>query len=165
MTATPGSIVLQPLSLDLKSAAIALHYAMQVERPLYAHCGILMSVQPNGDPKQMLTASGGPVAYQDAGATGNIVVPYAWNDWPNVQQWLDGQIGKPYDWTAWLYAAIEPVASRLGFNPKTSATRYGISAFTCSSLVGAAMAIDGNPNPILALRTVTPDDIADAIGG
>lgn len=159
----PGDIVLQPLSFDLKSAAIALHYAMQLERPLYAHCGILISVQPNGAPKQMITASGAPVAYQDAGATGNIVKPYTWNDWPDVQQWLDGQIGKPYDWMAWLYAAIEPLAIRFGFNPKTSATRYGISAFTCSSLVGAAMVIDGNPNPILALRTVTPDDIAEVL--
>ncbi len=159
----PGDIVLQPLALDLKSAAIALHYAMQFERPLYAHCGILMSVQPNGAPKRMITASGGPVAYQDAGATGNIVRPYRWNDWASAAQWLDGQIGKPYDWTAWFYAAIEPVASRLGFNPKTSDGRYGISAFTCSSLVGAAMANDGNRNPILALRTVTPDDIAEAL--
>lgn len=145
-----GAVVLQPLSFDPKSACIALHEIMRLRIPRYCHIGIS---DGNG---RMYTASG-RVMLQDAGATGNLARPYPWKDWKAAEAWLQAQIGKPYDWGAWAICALSPIV--LGLNHLQTG-----QAYTCSSLVGMALALDGNTAPFLRSRIVTPDDIAGVIG-
>lgn len=153
MNAQPGSIILQPLSFDPKSACIAFHELTLLKIPRYCHCGVYVGQG------QMITASG-KVERQDAGATGNVAVPYAWKDLGAALVFLDAQIGKPYDWIGWALAGIEPL-TRWFYRPALS-----YRAYTCSALVAAALYRD---DPVrfasLNLRTVTPDDLAAALKG
>jgi cell wall-associated NlpC family hydrolase len=101
------------------------------------------------------------VELQDAGATGNISVPHAWKDWASADAWLKQQIGKPYDWLGWIYAALEPFEKLLHIAPEPTS----LHAFTCSSLVAYALSLDDPSSAtILRQRTIAPDEIARYIG-
>ncbi len=147
----PGDIVFQPLGFDPKSGCVALHELLLLKWPHFSHTGIF-----NGDGK-MFTSSG-KVELQDAGATGNIAVPFAWNNWDVTQAWLKSQLGKPYDWLGWFLAATQPLT--LMYRPAIDTNTY-----ICSSLVAEALKRnDGARFQSLNFRTVTPDDVARAIG-
>lgn len=152
MNAQPGSIILQPLSFDPKSACVALHELTLLRVPRFTHCGIY---DQNG---QMFTASG-KVEMQDAGAVGNIAAPYTWKDWQTARTFLSLQVGKPYDWAGWILCGIEPFARFFSHPPISN------RAYLCSTLVAAALLRD-DPQRFAALnsRCTTPDDVARAIG-
>lgn len=147
----PGDVILQPLSVDPKSACIAVHELSLLKIPKYCHCGVYV-----GDGK-MITASG-KVELQDAGAVGNVAISYAWKDWANAHTFLTFQIAKPYDWKGWLLAAVEPI-TRWFVRPPISNRAY-----MCSTLVAAALLRD-DPARFAALnsRTTTPDDLWRAL--
>lgn len=147
-----GDIVLQKPSFDLKTAAIGLHQLMLGRIVKYVHCGIYAG---NG---KMYTSSG-RVRLQDAGAVNNIAVPHKWNDWSKAEAFLMAQWGKPYDWVGWALAGAEPLLIPFGFHRPL----ISHSAYTCSSLVSAALLQDGMDAPSLIYRTVTPDDVAKVL--
>lgn len=146
-----GDIVFMPISFDLKSGCIALHELTLFKWPHFCHVGIY-------DADGKMFTSSGKVELQDAGATGNIAVPFKWNNWDVTRAWLQSQVDKPYDWAGWLLAAIQPVS--FFYRPAIDT-----NAYTCSSLVAEALKRnDGTRFASLNFRTVTPDDIARAIG-
>lgn len=146
-----GSIVFQPLSFDPKSACVAIHELSLLKVPHFTHCGIY-----DADGK-MFTADG-KVEMQDAGALGNIAVPFAWTNWDVTRAWLQSQLGKPYDDLGWLLCAVEPL-TRWFYRPPIPDTTY-----LCSTLVASALVRnDGARFASLNRRTTTPDDIARAI--
>ena len=147
----PGNLVFQPLSMDPKSACVAFHELTLLRIPHFSHCGIFVE---NG---QMMTASG-KVELQDAGATGNIAVGFAWENWTATKAWLFSQMGKPYDFVGWFLAAVQPLTPfyRPPIDP---------NAYLCSSIVAAALLRnDAARFAALNHRTVTPDDVARAVG-
>lgn len=150
--AQPGDIVLQPNSLDIKSACTALYSLLSFKHPRYAHVGIYAG---GG---RMWTSQGG-VTLQDAGAAGSIAVPYLWHDARDTLNFCASQQGKPYDAFAWVLCASEPLSFAVGIVHEATD-----NAYTCSSLVAAALMRNG-PVPLpLRLRTVSPDDIGAFLG-
>lgn len=147
-----GDIVLQKPSFDLKTAAIGLHQLMLGKIVHYVHCGIYA-----GD-GEMYTSSG-HVRLQDAGAANSIAIPHKWNDWAAAEFFLKAQLGKPYDWAGWGLAAVEPFLIPFGFHRPL----INHQAYTCSSLVAAALVLDGMDATTLIYRTVTPDDVAKVL--
>jgi cell wall-associated NlpC family hydrolase len=147
-----GDLVFQRLSFDPKSAAVGLHELTLFRIPHFCHCGIY-----DTDGK-MFTASG-HVELQDAGASNNVAVPFAWTNWDVTRSWLQTQIGKPYDWLAWGMCAVEPL-TRMFYHPSIDP-----KTFMCSTIVAAAL-IRNNSNRFSSLnyRLTTPDDIARAVG-
>lgn len=147
-----GDIVFQKPSFDLNSAMIGLHELTQGRLVRFVHCGIY------GGEGKMFTASG-HVELQDAGAANSIAVPHVWNNWRKVEEFLQTRVGKPYDWAGWVMAAFEPCLTLFGVArfPRVA------TAYTCSSLIAAALIVDGDTHPLLAYRTVTPDDIAKVL--
>lgn len=147
-----GDLVFQPISLDPKSACVAIHELTLLKVPHFTHCGVY-----DADGK-MFTASG-KVELQDAGAIGNIAVPYAWKDWETAKTFLSLQTGKPYDWIGWLLCGVEPITRWFVRKPIFN------RAYLCSTLVAAALLRDDPPRfAALNSRTTTPDDVARAVG-
>lgn len=114
----------------------------------FSHCCIVI----DGATGQGVAAREfGGVRWQRAAARDATYASVAWRDAIGMQNWLKSQVGKPYDFRAWIGCL---------FRLRSTARE---DRYTCSALVIKALEKFGPPG-ITAYREATPDDVARFLG-
>lgn len=115
----------------------------------FQHCGICV-----GDNDMIAAVGFKGVSHGPANGQNLIGVDVDW-DFAKVQAWLNEQLGKPYDWTAYGLLFIPHLFKK---QPVRN------DRYICSALVGQALTLFAPQLQFTAYRTTTPDHVAHALG-